>query len=152
MGKDGKKSGDLYWKGILFGALIGFLVGKGWVGAGVGAVVGYNIARELQRRKISAARFAGEAFARKAAAHRAGAAGATPPAVLDPLSDAYRLFGLDASASDSALKHAYRALAKRYHPDTLRAQGLSDAAIQKATDTMSKVNAAWSLIEKARRI
>jgi DnaJ like chaperone protein len=47
---------------------------------------------------------------------------------------------------------SYRKLAKKYHPDILRANGLSDEAIQKATEAMSQVNAAWSLIEKARRL
>lgn len=141
----------MYLKGIIFGAIVGFLVGKGWLGAGIGALVGYNIEREMRRRKISAARFAGEAFARQAAArrNRAGADGAPPP---DPLSDAYALFGLNPSASDTALKQAYRALAKKYHPDALRAKGLSDETVRNATDAMSKVNAAWSLIEKARRL
>lgn len=141
---------DFCWKGILFGAIVGFLIGKNWMGAGIGAIAGYNIAREMKRRKISAARFAGEEFARRASAHRSAAAGS--PAAGDPLADAYALFGLSSSASDTALKQAYRMLAKKYHPDALRAQGLGDEAVKKATDTMSKLNAAWSLIEKARRL
>lgn len=139
------------WKGILFGAVTGFVIGKGWLGAGLGAVIGYNIEREIKRRKISAARFAGEAFARQAASRRNAAAG-NGSALPDPLADAYALFGLKSSASDEALKHAYRALAKKYHPDALRAKGLSDAVVKKATDSMAKVNAAWQLIEKARRL
>jgi DnaJ-domain-containing protein 1 len=146
-----KAKNDACWKGILFGAVIGLLAGKNWMSAGIGAVVGYNIEREMRRRKISAARYAGEAFARQAASRRPRAGGGVPAAP-DPLADAYALFGLDASASDSTLKHAYRALAKKYHPDILRANGLSDEAVQKATEAMSQVNAAWSLIEKARRL
>lgn len=139
------------WKGILFGALAGFVVGKGWLGAGVGALVGYNLEREMKRRKISAARFAGEAFARQAASRRNAGNGGTP-AIPDPLADAYALFGLKSTASDEVLKQAYRSLAKKYHPDALRAKGLPDAVVQKATDSMAKVNAAWQLIEKARRL
>ena len=139
-----------YWKGILFGAFIGFLVGKGrWPGMLIGALVGYNIERELKRRNISPARFAGEAFARQAASQRN--AGRDSPAS-DPLADAYAIFGLTSSASNDALKHAYRTLAKKYHPDALRAKGLSDDVVKKATDSMAKVNAAWQLIEKARRL
>ena len=147
-----KTKSDIRWKGILFGAIAGFLVGKGWMGAGIGALVGYNIARELQRRKISAAQFAGETFARRAAAQRNGGTGANMPSVQDPLADAYRLFGLPPSASESALRSAYRALVKKHHPDALRARGVPEEAIRATTDTMSKVNAAWSLIEKARRL
>jgi hypothetical protein len=139
------------WKGILFGAIVGFAVGKGWLGAGFGAIVGYNIEREIRRRKISAARFAGEAFARQASSRR-NAGGRGTGAAADPLADAYAVFGLKSSASDEALKQAYRALAKKHHPDALRSQGLSDELIKKATDSMAKVNAAWQLIEKARRL
>jgi DnaJ like chaperone protein len=148
-----KPANQITYKGILFGGLVGFVVGKGWMGALFGAIVGYNLERELRRRKISAARYAGEAFARQAAQHRRdpGASG-VPAAVPDPLAEAYRLFGLSSSASDGALKHAYRTLAKKYHPDALRAQGLSENAIRSATETMSKLNAAWSLIEKARHL
>jgi hypothetical protein len=141
---------EFCWKGILFGAFIGFLVGKGrWTGVLLGAFVGYNIERELKRRKISAARFAGEAFARQAASQRNGGRRSS---LSDPLADAYAIFGLKSSASDEALKHAYRTLAKKYHPDALRAKGMSDDVVKKATDSMAKVNAAWQLIEKARRL
>ena len=140
------------WKGIVFGAICGFIAGKGWLGAGFGAIVGYNIEREIRRRKISAARFAGEAFARQASSRRQTGSGAGTTAVSDPLADAYHLFGLKSSASDEAVRHAYRTLAKKYHPDALRANGMSEAMIRKATDSMAKVNAAWQLIEKARRL
>ena len=31
--------------------------------------------------------------------------------------DYYEVLGVDKNADDNALKHAYRALAKKYHPD-----------------------------------
>lgn len=70
----------------------------------------------------------------------------------DSLAEAYALLGVSPNASDDEVKRAYRAKAKKYHPDALRAQGLPDEMVSKATDMMSKVNAAWSLIEKARRL
>lgn len=70
----------------------------------------------------------------------------------DSLAEAYTLLGVSPLASDDEVKRAYRAKAKKYHPDALRAQGLPDEMVSKATDMMSKVNAAWSLIEKARHL
>ena len=66
------------------------------------------------------------------------------------LETAYRALGVDASASDTELKRAYREMAKRYHPDTLRAQGLPDEMIGKATERMKEINAAWAEIRRAR--
>lgn len=68
----------------------------------------------------------------------------------DELADAYRLLGVTPSADDAAVKSAYRAMAKKYHPDTLRAQGLPEEMVGKATAMMSKVNAAWTLIKASR--
>ena len=48
------------------------------------------------------------------------------------------------------MKRAYRAKAKKYHPDALRAQGLPDEMVDRANDMMAKLNAAWSEIERAR--
>ena len=70
----------------------------------------------------------------------------------DSLAEAYALLGVSPNASDDEVKRAYRAKAKKYHPDALRAQGLPDEMVAKATEMMSKVNAAWSLIEKARHL
>ena len=53
-------------------------------------------------------------------------------------------------ASDEEIKKAYRNLAKRYHPDTLKAQGLPDEMVARANERMSKINAAWSAIKKER--
>lgn len=70
----------------------------------------------------------------------------------NPLDDAYALLG--ASAKDSAveLKRKYRELAKKNHPDALRAQGLPEEMIGKATERMSRINAAWATIREARGI
>lgn len=70
----------------------------------------------------------------------------------ESLAEAYALLGVSPDASDDEVKSAYRAKAKKYHPDALRAQGLPDEMVSKATDMMAKVNAAWSVIEKARRL
>lgn len=70
----------------------------------------------------------------------------------DALADAYAVLEVEPSASDDEVRRAYRAKAKKYHPDTLRAQGLPESLMGKATDMMSKVNAAWATIKEARHL
>lgn len=69
----------------------------------------------------------------------------------DRLAEAYALIGVSPDASDDEVKRAYREKAKKYHPDALRAQGLPDEMVNKATDMMAKLNAAWDEIERARK-
>jgi len=70
----------------------------------------------------------------------------------DPLADAYAVLGASARDSADVLKQKYRDLAKRNHPDALRAQGLPEEMIGKATERMSRINEAWAKIRAARGI
>jgi len=70
----------------------------------------------------------------------------------DPLAEAYALLGASAGDTNDELKRKYRELAKRNHPDTLRAQGLPEAMVGKATERMSRINSAWKEIRAARGI
>lgn len=70
----------------------------------------------------------------------------------DPLSDEYEELGCSSSATDEELRSAYRNLAKRLHPDILRAQGMPEALMVKANARMARINAAWDKIKKARGI
>ena len=47
---------------------------------------------------------------------------------------------------------AYRAKAKKYHPDALKAQGLPDEMIGKANEKMGRINEAWTRIKEAKGI
>jgi len=81
-----------------------------------------------------------------------GGHGGGGPAPRDELADAYRLLGASERDSASELKRKYRELAKKNHPDALRAQGLPEEMVGKATDRMSRINAAWERIRTARGI
>lgn len=79
-----------------------------------------------------------------------GSRRSAPPPPRDPLKEAYELLGASPSDDPATLKRKYRDLAKKYHPDALRAQGLPEEMIGKANEKMAKINAAWSEIKSAR--
>lgn len=64
--------------------------------------------------------------------------------------EAYELLESESTATLEELKSAYRRLAKRYHPDLLRANGVPEEMITAATERMAQVNAAWEDIFKER--
>ena len=68
----------------------------------------------------------------------------------NPLADAYAVLGASADDSADELKRKYRELAKRNHPDALRAQGLPEEMVGKATERMSRINEAWAAVKEAR--
>ncbi len=70
----------------------------------------------------------------------------------DSLESEYAELGCASSATDAELRNAYRSLAKKLHPDILRAQGMPDALMAKANARMARINAAWDKIKKTRGI
>ena len=84
------------------------------------------------------------------ASQRMGARSADRGASRDPLKDAYAVLGANPNDSADELKRKYRELAKKNHPDALRAQGLPEEMIGKATERMSRINEAWATIREAR--
>jgi len=84
------------------------------------------------------------------AAQRLGRRSSTAASGRSPLADAYSILGACASDDAETLKQRYRELAKKNHPDALRAQGLPEEMVGKATERMSRINAAWATIREAR--
>lgn len=62
------------------------------------------------------------------------------------MSDPYKVLGVSPDASDDEIKKAYRALARKYHPDKYRDSDLADLASEK----MKEVNAAYEEIKQMR--
>ena len=66
--------------------------------------------------------------------------------------EAYEILESESTATAEELKFAYRKMAKRYHPDLLRANGVPEEMIAEATARMVQVNAAWDDIRRSRGI
>lgn len=60
------------------------------------------------------------------------------------MQDPYRVLGVSPQATDDEIKKAYRALAKKYHPDVNQGSAQAEAK-------MKEVNEAYSMIMKLRR-
>ena len=63
------------------------------------------------------------------------------------MTDPYKVLGVSPNASDDEIKKAYRALARKYHPDKYRDSDLADLASEK----MKEVNAAYEEIQNLRK-
>ena len=66
------------------------------------------------------------------------------------LDEAYRILGIDASASDADARKAYRRLMAKYHPDKAMAQGLGEADVKRYTELSQKIGRAWDTVRKYR--
>ena len=75
-----------------------------------------------------------------------------PPPPKTPLQEAYELLGCHSADSNDVLRRAYRAAAKRHHPDLMRARGCSERQVRAASEMMSRINAAWEVICDERNL
>lgn len=62
------------------------------------------------------------------------------------MDDPYKILGVSPNSSDDEIKSAYRALAKKYHPDAYANNPLADLAAEKMKD----INMAYDQITKSR--
>ncbi len=62
------------------------------------------------------------------------------------MNDPYKVLGVSPNATDDEIKKAYRALARKYHPDKYRDSDLADLASEK----MKELNAAYEEIKTMR--
>jgi len=66
------------------------------------------------------------------------------------LEDAYEIIGVNASATDSEVKKAYRRLMSQNHPDKLISKGLPEEMIEIATNKTQEIQKAYDLISDSR--
>ena len=62
------------------------------------------------------------------------------------MTDPYEVLNVSSTATDEAVKKAYRELARKYHPDNYHDNPLADLAQEK----MKEINAAYDAIQKER--
>ncbi|EAJ7110454.1 molecular chaperone DjiA [Campylobacter upsaliensis] len=62
--------------------------------------------------------------------------------------EAYALLELKTGASLSEVKKQYRALAKKYHPDILNANNVSEEELKKGVEQFQKINEAYEFLKK----
>ncbi len=62
------------------------------------------------------------------------------------MTDPYKVLGVSRSATDEEIKKAYRALARKYHPDNYTDSNLADLAEEK----MKEINEAYDTIQSER--
>jgi DnaJ like chaperone protein len=93
-----------------------------------------------------------EAMLRARRSFRARPAGAGGPPAPDALAAAYRVLGVDAAASDKAVKAAYRRLVNEHHPDKQAARGLPESMREVAKERTREILAAYELVRAQRGI
>ncbi|WP_270969151.1 molecular chaperone DjiA [Campylobacter upsaliensis] len=62
--------------------------------------------------------------------------------------EAYALLELKTGASLSEVKKQYRTLAKKYHPDILNANNVSEEELKKGVEQFQKINEAYEFLKK----
>jgi len=64
------------------------------------------------------------------------------------MNDPYKVLNIPPTATDDEVKHAYRELARKYHPDNYHDNPLADLAQEK----MKEINEAYEMVQKMRRV
>lgn len=123
------------WKGFAVGMIAGGARGS-WIGAIAGAFIGDWIERRFFTRRADGG---------------ASPFSMRPPFMDDPLAKAYRELGVRADAPYEIIHAAYRELARKYHPDSMRSSGRTEEEISIAAAKMAKVNDAWEKIQSSRK-
>lgn len=76
------------------------------------------------------------------------ARGASPR--VEAASDPYAVLGLTRQATDEEVRGTWRRLMRENHPDGLAARGVPPEFVQKATEKVAEINAAWDRIKRER--
>jgi DnaJ like chaperone protein len=66
--------------------------------------------------------------------------------------DPYAELGVPRSASDEAVRAAWKQLMRDNHPDSLASRGVPPEFIARATEKVARINAAWDVVKRERRL
>ena len=66
--------------------------------------------------------------------------------------DAYAVLGLRADATPEELRARWKQLMRENHPDTLASRGVPPEFVQRASDKVARINAAWDRIKRDRHL
>ena len=77
------------------------------------------------------------------------ASGAAPSRNADE-EDPYLVLGVPRAATGEEIRAAWRKLMRENHPDALAARGVPPEFIEKASASVSRINAAWDRVKRDR--
>ncbi len=105
----------------------------------------WRVAQTLEISRVEFAQI--EAMAR---AHQAFAGGHEVPQRRESLKQAYKVLGIESSATDAEVKKAYRRLMNQHHPDKLVARGLPESMQSVAEEKTREIRGAYETIKATR--
>ncbi len=78
------------------------------------------------------------------------ASGASPARPGTDESDPYEILGVPRATDGDELRAVWKKLMREHHPDALAARGVPPEFIEKATESVARINAAWDRIKRER--
>jgi DnaJ like chaperone protein len=66
--------------------------------------------------------------------------------------DPYAVLGLPQNATDEQVRAAWRKLMRENHPDALASRGVPQEFIERASNKVAEINAAWDRIKRERKL
>ena len=78
------------------------------------------------------------------------ARGALPRQQVSDEPDPYGVLGVDRATGDGELRAAWKRLMRENHPDSLTSRGVPREFVERATNKVAQINAAWDRIKRER--
>jgi DnaJ like chaperone protein len=66
--------------------------------------------------------------------------------------DPYAVLGLSRKASNDEIRTRWKTLMRENHPDSMASRGATAAAIAESSDTVARINAAYDIIKRERKL